>query len=622
MSRRWVTAIEIVVAFVAAALFTFWCSLIHGDPVERMGQVSGLATVAFRFILVVVPLIGALALAVRYRKGEKFDQATRYVCAALAGIASGAFAGGIAFALRGTEYGIGGTFGDVGVLASWADSIKRGDYTYSSVYPPLQVYVLVWISDLFDMPTQHAIKVFQIVGVAAIGPATYAAWRLLMRPAWALGLAVVTMAVLIEPYRPYAGLVLCVLVPVLIKFLDVLRNVGEMSLHDVLKSSAVFGVGLGLLCLLYSGWYQWSAPGVVAAGLIVFPWKDWRRGALFCGIAGILFALCVFHYVMGFRAGPGVKDAYVYVDALQEPTYFAMWRGGAPGDEHWMPLGELGGIGVFTLILVVGLGIAIALGRRQTSVTALVSLVVGCWLFRLWHAHNMYATKLVQLWPRTSAEILCCMLVLCVIALYLVLQRLEATSVWRSPSATIGAVASLAFVVMSASSTTTDLYMARDAEGTVGHLAWISHNLSQKHPAVSRGAKTITSSSLENADFSARWLTDGNYTTPFSSALGRTEDHEETIEIQLDRPRKFTRVVLFTAGDGFPLDFDLDVWDGSHWLTRQTVKSANEPSVFMAVKLGGRGYEETTAFRIRATRLRKATGTNDYVLRLSEIELR
>jgi hypothetical protein len=42
----------------------------------------------------------------------------------------------------------------------------------------------------------------------------------------------------------------------------------------------------------------------------------------------------------------------------------------------------------------------------------------------------------------------------------------------------------------------------------------------------------------------------------------------------------------------------------------------------MAFALADTGKEYTTGFRLRATKLRKATGTNDYVLRLAEIELR
>jgi hypothetical protein len=138
---------------------------------------------------------------------------------------------------------------------------------------------------------------------------------------------------------------------------------------------------------------------------------------------------------------------------------------------------------------------------------------------------------------------------------------------------------------------------------------------------VSRGAKTITSSSLVTEDFSARALTDGSPRTYFSSALGRTDDHEESIELQLEKPTKLTRVYLYPALDGFPLAYEIDVWDGSRWLVRQVVSSSTEPSTLVAIVLG-RGYEITTAVRIRATRLRKAAGTNDYVLRLGEIELR
>jgi galactan 5-O-arabinofuranosyltransferase len=585
-----------------------------------MGQVSGIATISLRFLLVSTPLVAALWLATRLRGGAHFDTIQRIVCGAMAGLTSATFAGGIVFALRGTDLPLGGAFGDAGTFAEWADAVKRGAPT-SSVYPPLQIHILAWVSDLTGMTTIHANKVFQIAGAALYGPAAYAAWRLLMRPAWALGLAVVTSMILIEPYRPCAGLVLIVLIPILIKFLDVLRGVGDLSLQRVMQYAAIFGVGLGLLCLLYSGWYQWSAPGFLVATLVVFPWRDWRRGALFCGIAGVLFGLCVLQYVMGFKAGSGIQDGWFSVDALMDPMYFAMGPR-LPDNFRWMPLGEFGGIGVFTLILFAGLAIALVHGRRSTSVILLVALAGGCWAFRLWHAHNMWTTKLVQLWPRTSHELLCCLLALCVIAVYLLVQRTDPTSPWRSPSASAGVAAGLVLVIMSASSSTTDMYLPTDAQGTYGDLAWIAHNMSRKRKAISRKAQIVPSSSIETETFSTRALNDGDLKTFFSSAAGITENHEETIEIRWESPQIFSRLILFPARDGFPVDFALEVWDGSKWLTRREVTSADAPRDFKAMLLTNFGAEITTRFRLRATRLRKASDSNDYVLRLGEIELR
>jgi galactan 5-O-arabinofuranosyltransferase len=623
MQRRWVTGLEIATSFVAAAAFTLFFARIHADPVDRLGQVSALATIAFRFLMVSIPLVVALGVSARVRHGAAFDTVNAFVCAAFAGIASATFAAGILFALRGTSYGLGGTSGDSGSLCQWADSIQRGDPNWSSVYPPLQVHLLAWLSDILGEPPAHAMKWFQILGTALYGPAAYAAWRLLMRPGWALGLAMISMLPLIEPYRPYAGLVLIVLVPILLKFLVVLQDVGNLSLQRVMQYAAAFGLGLGLLCLLYSGWYQWSAPGMFAAVLIVFPWRDWRRGVLFCGIAGSLFVLCVLHYVMNFRAGPGIKDSYVSLEARIDPTYVATTRQGTYEmvvNQAWPPFGELGGVGLFTLVLTIGLGVSLTLGRRQTTVIALVSIITGCWLLRLYHAHNMFATKLVQLYPRTSAEILCCMLVLCVVALYLLVQRCDPKSVWRSHSAAIGVLASLVFVIMSASSSSTDLYLPRPSEDSMGRLAWIAQHVTRKRPSIAHGAQVVASSAIETAGFSPRALTDGNLETSYSSALGRTEDHEETIELHWEGVRIFSRVLLFPASDGFPLDLSVDVWDGERWVNRREVRYLPEPYESTLIDLPRQ--DGTTAIRVRATRLRKATNSSDYVLRLAEIEVR
>jgi galactan 5-O-arabinofuranosyltransferase len=57
-----------------------------------------------------------------------------------------------------------------------------------------------------------------------------------------------------------------------------------------------------------------------------------------------------------------VQDRYFYFDTSVEPAYIAMWRNDLPGDVGpWPPPGELAGVGVFTLLLVVGLGAAVAL---------------------------------------------------------------------------------------------------------------------------------------------------------------------------------------------------------------------------------------------------------------------
>ena len=95
-----------------------------------------------------------------------------------------------------------------------------------------------------------------------------------------------------------------------------------------------------------------------------------------------------------------------------------MWRNDLPGDVGpWPPPGELAGVGVFVLLLVVGLGLGVALGGRRTPVIALCALLAGACLLRFWFASQAYATGAVQLYPRTSAEILYCLLLLSVLAI-------------------------------------------------------------------------------------------------------------------------------------------------------------------------------------------------------------
>ena len=619
MSRRWLTTIELATSVVAAAVFTYVLSRVHANALDRIGQVSGMATISLRLLVIAIPLVVALIVAARVKNGTAFDTTSRLVCAAFAGLAGAAFAGGILFALRGTPFGIGGTSGDAGVLCQWADSVNRGDNSYSSVYPPLQVHLLAVLSKLLHMPTAHATKYFQVIGVAAIGPAAYAAWRMLMRPGWALAIAVISMMPQIEPYRPYAGLVLVVLLPVLIKFLDTLQQVGTLSLQHVMQYAAVFGAGLGFLCLLYSGWYQWSAPGFIVAALVAFPWRDWRRGTLFCGIAALVFAVCVFHYVMGFRAGSGIKDTWFSQDALTDPTYFGNLRGGS--SSRWLPLEEIGGVGVLTLMLAAGLGMALTLGRRRNSVVGLVSILAGCWALRLWHASRMWETKLVQLWPRASAEILCCMVLLALLAIHLLIERCEPTSIWRSRRALIASIAGLVFVIMSSSVAVTDLYAATKTEGTFGWLTWIAHQLSRKTPSIGRGAEVYTSSSIESVKFSASALNDGDLTTFYSSEPSPDEDHQVWIEFHWEEMKHLNRVILYPGAEGFPADVAFDVWDSDEdkWIELRQSRYLPEAYGGFVIELGNMG--ETNAFRMRATALRKREATNDYVLGLGEIEL-
>ena len=185
MRRRWVgPVIEIVISFTAAMLLAWTCTNIKVDPLQRIGQISGLASIQIRFMFCAAPLLVLLAAAARYRGGAHFALASRIACAALAGLASGFVAGGIIVALRGTPFCLNAGAGDSEIMVMWANAISRG-YAGESpppFYPPLFPHLLAYYKDAFDLPAAHALKDLQIVSTLVTGPLAYLAWRLVLRP--------------------------------------------------------------------------------------------------------------------------------------------------------------------------------------------------------------------------------------------------------------------------------------------------------------------------------------------------------------------------------------------------------------------------------------------------------
>jgi hypothetical protein len=272
--------------------------------------------------------------------------------------------------------------------------------------------------------------------------------------------------------------------------------------------------------------------------------------------------------------------------------------------------------------LFVGLAIALVHGHRETSVIMLAAVTFGVWALRLYHAHRMWETKLVQLWPRTAHELICCMVVLCVFAVYLLVRRADPGSAWRSPAASAGVAAGLVLVIMSASSSKIDLFLPTEVEGTHGELAWIAQNMSRKRKPISDVAAIVASSSLETSKFSARSLNDGDFKTYYSSTPSFDENHVETIELVWDPKKRFNRVILYPAEDGFPVDFRIEVWDGENWLIRSDIKDSKQPYIFKAFLLTTLGREHTDRLRIHVTRLRKLKDSSQYAARFGEIEVR
>lgn len=612
-------AVETTVAL--GAMVAFWLAASSGisiDPLDRIDQVSALAELGFRFVIIAMLLISALALAARIAGGQYFEATHRVACAALAGLAGGFVAGGVALALRGTPYALGGRSGDAGALIEWAGVVRRGGSVPSEFYPPLQIHALAWLADLRGVHAAYALKPFHLAGVGLVAPAAYLAWRLVLRPGWALGIGVVACLPFQEAYRPYPLLVLVVLLPVLVKSLDVVRTAPDRTVRDLIFGGLAIGAGCGVLCLLYSGWFLWSAPGVAVALALVFPWRSGRlAGVIVCGAAGLAFAVVTARYFLGVAHAPAIADEFIYLDVRVQPAYIAMWRGGSPGifdaPGMWPPPGELGGVGVFSLLLVAGFGSAIAFGIRRTEMLVLGPVIAGTWLLRFERARHLAATHLVQLYPRTTAELLYGLLLASGFAVHYLISRPRAqTSAPRvvgTPAAAIGALAALALLLLFAESATVDRYMPNSIPNDFGALAATAH-----------GTPRLDQSKAMSADVSdpaVRALVDGKRDTVYSSAPGTRVDHEERLELAFAEPCTFRVLRIVPAADGWPADLVVEASDGDTW--RVVFEGHAMAAQHTPITVVTSPVVDAMTVRVRAHHLADVQG--DRVLRLAELEL-
>lgn len=472
---------EIVTAFGAAALAVQLSRSIRVDPLDRVGQVSGLAGLGLRFVLAGLVVLALCAAASRAGEGVR-RVVERCACAAVAGLATGLVAGGILLALRGTDWPLFADRGDSGQLIRWVDDLLAGRGVPAE-YPPAVLHVTAALAELTGTSTPEALRAVQVVGTAVFGPLAYLAWRLVLPAGWALAVALLAAFPLLEPYKPYTTVVLVVLVPVLVVLLSTLRRAASLSWARIAVTGLGAGVALGVLFLVYSGWFVWSAPGAVVAAGLLLPWRRAAlRGLALLGLASVGLAAVALPHLVGLLSAAGdVQDRYFYFDTAVEPAYIAMWRNDLPGDTGpWPPPGELAGVGVFTLLLVVGLGAAIALAGRRTVVLTAALLVAGAWVLRFSFAAQMYETGSVQLYPRTTPHILFCLIVLSVLAVRAGLARLPRPSA-ASPSRTpvvLGGLAAALLLALSMGSSLADRYLPRD-DGSTALLAYVAQLVRQ-----------------------------------------------------------------------------------------------------------------------------------------------
>jgi galactan 5-O-arabinofuranosyltransferase len=483
--RVWVSPVlgfvEFVVATVPAVLFVSWSRNIDVDPLTRVGQVSALAALQLRFAIISIVLVAILVLVHRFGPGWLHEAAIRVGCALVAGLATALPAAAAAVAVRHTPWALWANAGDNNWILFWTHNLLDGK-DIPGYYPPLSLWALADWSRISGQPPEYALQDIQLFGAAMFGPAAYLTWRLTLRPVWALAIGVVAGLPFFEPVKPYAQITLVMMVPILVKFLHVLRHADRLAWWRAVLLGLAFGAGIGVLVLLYSGWFVWSAAGAVLAALVVMPYRAAPLRALVFGLTTLATTVGVswVHLRALLDSTGATADRYFYADTNTEPAYIAMWRNDRPvgAGSIWPPLGELGGVGLFTVLLAVGAGVAIWFGWRRTVVLALGCVAASAWVIRMWLAAGQYQTMSVRLYPRTTMLILSCLLLLAGFGVrYAVIRWRDRTRQPGFRMAPVGLLlVPLLFFFASAGSATGDKYMPVGARESVGYFTYIAQH--------------------------------------------------------------------------------------------------------------------------------------------------
>lgn len=487
---------EFGVASLVALFLTRTSRAINVDPLVRVGQVSGLAQIQLRFALLALVILLLLWLAHRSMDGDLRDSVVRLVAAGSAGLVTGVIGSGLAVALRGTHFALFHDLGDTARIVTWVNEVSAGE-RMSNAYPPLSIYLTSLYGKLTGLNASYAYHDMQVYGAALFGPVAYMSWRLLFPPLWALPMALIPALPIIDPYKPYSPITLAVLMPVLGWFFVRLHRCAERSGSARAWQGALTGGLFGLLCLTYSGWFWWSAGGALVMVPIALPRRKLREAAefLFCTGAGFLLVAGTSIRRMLQEGMLRDVDKCFYFDTSVRPSYFEMWRTGLSGNPgEWPPPAELGGTSVFLVLLATGLAAGIALSfcdsRLGLAAKSVVACLVSASLMRFKVAGAMFATQTVQLYPRTSTQILYCMLVMSVFAAFMIAQRLSARfplAARELGMARVGALAGVLLVCASSADAIADKYMPSAASmNAPGILAWRAHAVKKENGQCSR----------------------------------------------------------------------------------------------------------------------------------------
>jgi galactan 5-O-arabinofuranosyltransferase len=381
------------------------------------------------------------------------------------------------------------------VLIGWANDVLAGR-ALPKTYPPLPAHFLAWTAKIAGVPTGYAVKYFQIVGVAVVGPLAYLGWRLVLSPLPALVIGTVAAVVFAEPYKPYEEIVLVVLVPVLIRFVQTMREAEKHSWTWLIGVGVLLGAGLGVLFETYFGWFYWSALGAAAAVLLTFPWRQ-RIGRLralaYLGAVCAAFALTTIENLPALVAGGVGRDTYLYFDVYSPPAYFAHWFNDTPpaggAIVPWPPLGDLGGVALFVILLFAGLAVAVGFARDNSLVIVVGTFVASAWIMRFEIAQHMFATGTVGLWPRTDAQILYGLLVVTGFVVWHTARMAMQSELlsrymgrWRSGGPIVGLLVGTLLLFASVGDATANAWMPGGGQGLLTNVSFTTPKLNGSCP--------------------------------------------------------------------------------------------------------------------------------------------
>lgn len=430
LARRWAPAVgEALVAVATALGFTYWGLTVANSPITRVGQVSGLSNLQFRFALLVLVIVGVVGWATVRASVRVRAVTIRLAAAAVAGLSTGFLGAGQVFAMRGTPWPINGPYGDNNRILGWAEEVLHTG-SMDGFYPPAVPYILGYAAKAGFLDGQPAfgLKWLFIAFVALTGPAAYLAWRMCLTPLPALAVGLLPALQQTLPHKPYSPFVLVLLVPLIAKLLMWLRASPHFTGRGTAWRGGFLGLLFGVLFLVYSGWHLWSIPGVLIAALFFFPWRTGPlRGLLYIGSSLLGFLLVAGVYLRVLLGATSTRDQWCSGYTLTEPAYIGTTPlSGLAWDEpaEYPGFGEFAGLHMYAVLALIGLGVAVALGLRKAVVIAPLACFASAWLIRFWLAGHMEADQQVQLFPRTMIQIQVTLTALAVLACVLAVGRL------------------------------------------------------------------------------------------------------------------------------------------------------------------------------------------------------